>query len=295
MELTDIGVAAAIFAALGLLIGSFLNVVIYRLPVMLNRGWKNDSLHYLEEQKVLSAAEVKKYAQAGAQKGAFNLMVPRSRCGHCGHKISALENIPVISYCVLGGKCAGCKARISVRYPVIELFTALCFGYCGYQWGLTPTGGLWAGFSAVLITLIMIDWDTTLLPDNLTLPLLWAGLLAALLGYTGTPLSDAVTGAIAGYLSLWAVYWAYKLVTGKEGMGHGDFKLLAALGAWLGVGALLPILLASSIIGAIVGIAMKFSSGLREGGYIPYGPFLGGAGLVIAVTGTAWFYRLLVP
>lgn len=295
MQVTDIGVAVALFAVLGLLIGSFLNVVIYRLPVMLNRGWKKDSLTYLEEQKVLSAEEVKKFSAPFAQDGAFNLMVPRSRCGHCGHSISALENIPVISYCVLGGKCAGCKARISVRYPLIELFTALCFGYCGYQWGLTPTGGLWAAFSAVLISLIMIDWDTTLLPDNMTLPLLWAGLLASLLGYTGTTLIDSVTGAMVGYLSLWAVYWAFKLVTGKEGMGYGDFKLLAALGAWLGIGALLPILLASSIIGAIVGIAMKFSNSLREGGYIPYGPFLGGAGLVIAATGTAWFYRFLLP
>ena len=295
MQMSEIAVITALFAVVGLLIGSFLNVVIYRLPVMLNRAWKKDSATYLEEQKLLPEAAAKTITDAITQEGAFNLMVPRSRCGHCGHKISALENIPVISYCVLGGKCAGCKARISVRYPLIELFTALCFAYCGYHWGLTPTAALWAGFSAVLISLIMIDWDTTLLPDNMTLPLLWAGLLASYLGWTSTALPDAVIGAAAGYLSLWSVYWLFKLATGKEGMGFGDFKLLAALGAWLGAGAILPILLASSIIGAFVGIAMKLTNSLREGGYFPYGPFLGGAGLVIAATGTEWFYSLLLP
>lgn len=295
MQVTEIWVIAALFAVVGLLIGSFLNVVIYRLPVMLNRAWKQESMAFLEDQKLLSPEQTQKITAEQKPNAPFNLMVPRSRCGSCGHQLTALENIPVLSYLVLRGKCAHCKKPISFRYPLIEIVTALSFAYCGYQWGLTPTAALWAAFSAALICLIMIDWDTTLLPDGITLPLLWAGLIASLMGWIATPLHSAVAGAAAGYLSLWSVYWVFKLATGKDGMGYGDFKLLAALGAWLGVGAILPILLASSIIGAFVGIAMKLTNSLREGGYFPYGPFLGGAGLVTAATGTQWFYQLLQP
>jgi leader peptidase (prepilin peptidase)/N-methyltransferase len=165
-----------------------------------------------------------------------------------------------------------------LRYPAIELLTAGLFAACAWQWGMTPTAGVWAGFCAVLLALAAIDWDTTLLPDDLTLPLLWAGLCAAALGWSGTPFDQAFWGAVAGYLSLWLVFWAFKLFTGKDGMGYGDFKLFAALGAWFGWQALVPIILMASLVGAVAGIALKLSSGLREGGYVPFGPFLAVAG-----------------
>lgn len=272
--------APALLGALGLLVGSFLNVVIYRLPVMMQRGWKRDSIAYLREQGY-KLEEI-----PAQQEPRFNLMLPRSRCRECGHAISAIENIPLVSYLVLGGKCRSCRTPIGVRYPLVELATALAFAYCGHRWGLSIPGAAWAGFCAVIIALVMIDWDTTLLPDDMTLPLLWAGLLAAWLGYIDTTLNQAVAGAIVGYMSLWSVCALFKLATGKEGMGHGDFKLLAALGAWLGIASILPIVLMSSILGAIIGLGLKFSKGLREGGYMPYGPFLGGAGLVVLFLGT---------
>ena len=216
----------------------------------------------------------------------FNLMTPRSRCPHCGHQVRWYENIPVLSYVLLlRGRCSECKKTISARYPVVELATAVLFFFCVQRWGATPAGLAWCIFCALLVALALIDWDTTLLPDDLTLPLLWAGLLAAALQWTATPLLDAVLGAAAGYVSLWAVYWGFKLATGKEGMGYGDFKLFAALGAWFGWQALVPLILLASVVGAVVGIAMKFSSGLREGGYIPFGPFLAGAGLIGLVFG----------
>jgi len=215
----------------------------------------------------------------------FNLMQPRSRCPHCGHAIAWHENIPVLSYLFLRGRCSACQASISPRYPLVELSTGLLFFCCAWKWGATPTALLWSAFSATLLALALIDWDTTLLPDIMTLPLLWAGLIAAALQWTTVPLSAAFWGAVVGYLSLWLVYWAFKLITGKEGMGFGDFKLFAALGAWFGWQALVPIILMSSVIGAVIGIAMKFSSGLREGGYLPFGPFLAGAGLAVMVFG----------
>ncbi len=184
----------------------------------------------------------------------------------------------------LGGKCSSCKARISPRYPLIELFTGLGFAALAWRFGSEPTTLLWCGFFAALVALAGIDWDTTLLPDLINQPLLWAGLIAALCGYT-TSLADAVQGALLGYLSLWSVYWLFKLVTKKEGMGQGDFKLLAALGAWLGWHMVLPIVLGASAIGAIVGIAMKMSSALREGRYVPFGPFLAGGGLFVLFAG----------
>jgi leader peptidase (prepilin peptidase)/N-methyltransferase len=215
----------------------------------------------------------------------FNLMVPRSKCPKCGHPIAWVENVPVISYTFLRGKCSECKTPISLRYPLIEITTSALFAFCAWRWGLTATGLVWCTFSAGLLSLALIDWDTTLLPDDITLPLLWLGLISASLQWTPVGLNASLWGAVAGYLSLWSVYWAFKIVTGKEGMGYGDFKLFAALGAWFGWQTLIPMILLASVIGAIVGIAMKFTSGLREGGYVPFGPFLAGAGITALVLG----------
>ena len=270
---------ATVFALLGLLIGSFLNVVIYRLPVMLEAQWQAE------------CAELGGKEAAAADR--FNLMVPRSRCQKCGHQIRWYENIPIVSYLFLGGKCSACKAPISLRYPLVELVTGALFFYCAWSWGASPTALLWSGFAASLVALALIDWDTTLLPDDMTLPLLWAGLIAAALQWTSVALSAAVWGVVAGYVSLWLVYWAFKLVTGKEGMGFGDFKLFAALGAWFGWQALVPIILMASVIGAVVGIAMKFTSGLREGGYVPFGPFLAGSGLTAMIFGPGAILRVV--
>lgn len=267
------GTAAFIFGLLGLLIGSFLNVVIYRLPKMLERQWQNECARLREED--LKAEET------------FNLAVPRSRCPSCGHVIQWYENIPVLSYLFLRGKCSACGARISPRYPLVEFAVGLLFFYCARRWGVSPAAFAWAGFGAALLALALIDWDTTLLPDDITLPLMWTGLIASALGWIPTGLATSLWGAIAGYLSLWTVYWVFKLVTGKEGMGYGDFKLFAALGAWFGWPALIPLILIASISGAVVGIAMKLSRSLREGGYIPFGPFLAGAGILAMAMGPA--------
>ncbi len=262
----------ALAALLGLLVGSFLNVVIYRLPKMMERQW------------IAECAELSGEAPPAAEK--FNLMVPRSRCSSCGHLIAWYENIPVLSYIFLKGRCSICGTKFGWRYPVVEAVTGALFFFCVWRWGLGATGLAWCGFSAALLSLALIDWDTTLLPDDITLPLLWAGLLVAVLGWNPAVLpGQAVWGAVAGYLSLWLVYWAFKLVTGKEGMGYGDFKLFAALGAWMGWSALVPMILMASVIGAGVGIAMKFSGGLREGGVVPFGPFLAAAGLTAMVFG----------
>ena len=255
----------------GLLIGSFLNVVIYRLPKMLEREW------------AAGCAELS--GQAPPEQERFNLLVPRSRCQQCGHQIRWYENVPVLSYLALRGKCSACGTAISIRYPMVELVTGLLFAWCVWRWGPNLSGGMWCLFAAMLVAMTLIDWDTTLLPDVLTLPLLWAGLIAADLRWIPVPLSDAVWGAVAGYMSLWLVYWAFKLATGKEGMGFGDFKLFAALGAWFGWQALVPIILMASVIGAVVGIVMKLNSSLREGGQIPFGPFLAMAGVTAMVFG----------
>lgn len=271
---------AALFVV-GLLIGSFLNVVIHRLPLILERQWQQDARDMLELGD-----------QAGDDKP-LSLSQPASRCPSCGHQIRWYENIPLVSWLVLRGKCSGCGSRISWRYPLVELATGLLFAACAWRFGPHPFTLAWCGVVAVLVAASLIDWDTTLLPDDLTLPLLWAGLVVAGLGWTALPLHDALWGAVAGYLSLWSVYWVFKKATGKEGMGYGDFKLLAALGAWLGWKMLLPIILISSIIGAVVGIALKLKSSLREGQYVPFGPFLAGAGLVVLFAGEArvldWF------
>ena len=245
-------------ALFGLCIGSFLNVVIHRMPLMLEREWRAESAELLGVQ--LEPAET------------LSLSRPRSRCPSCGHAITWYENIPVLSYLWLRGRCSECRTRISPRYPLVEMLTGILFGLVGWRFGATPVALLWCGFAAVLVALSGIDWDTTFLPDNLTLPLLWAGLISSAAGWT-IPLSESVWGAVVGYLSLWSVYWLFKLTTGKEGMGFGDFKLLAALGAWLGLKMILPIVLAASIIGAMIGR------------YVPFGPFLAGAGLVVMLAG----------
>ena len=267
----DIWVPVLAAGFFGLLIGSFLNVVIYRLPKMLEREW------------AAGCAELS--GQAPPEQERFNLLVPRSRCQQCGHQIRWYENVPVLSYLALRGKCSACGTAISIRYPMVELVTGLLFAWCVWRWGPSLSGGMWCLFAAMLVAMTLIDWDTTLLPDVLTLPLLWAGLIAANLHWIPVPLSDAVWGAVGGYMSLWLVYWAFKLATGKEGMGFGDFKLFAALGAWFGWQALVPIILMSSVIGAAVGIVMKLRSSLREGGQIPFGPFLAMAGITAMVFG----------
>ena len=272
----------------GLVFGSFLNVVIYRLPKMMERQWAKECAEYARS----SAGTGTGTDESEAPVEPFNLMLPRSRCPACGHNIRWFENIPVVSYLFLRGKCSACQSPYGLRYPLVELVAGALFFGCFWRWGLSPTAVVWCGFSAVLLTLAMIDWDTTLLPDDLTLPLLWSGLIAAALQLNApVSLATSLWGVVAGYLSLWLVYWAFKLVTGKEGMGYGDFKLFAALGAWFGWQALVPIILMASVIGALVGIAMKFTTGLREGGYVPFGPFLAGAGFTAMVFGPQTILR----
>lgn len=261
---------AMLAGVFGLLIGSFLNVVIHRIPKMMQRESDNYVAH--ESGKPLPHTE------------RFNLMLPRSACPQCGHQITALENIPVISYLALRGKCSGCKTPISVRYPIIELLTGSLSAFLIWHFGSGPAGLATLLFAYLLIAMTFIDADTQLLPDDLTLPLLWAGLLINLQA-TFVPLSDAVIGAAAGYLSLWSIYWLFKLVTGKEGMGYGDFKLLAALGAWLGWSMLPIILLLSSVVGAIVGICLIVFSKRGRDNPIPFGPYLAAAGMIALLYG----------
>jgi leader peptidase (prepilin peptidase)/N-methyltransferase len=257
--------AVVLLALLGLLVGSFLNVVIFRLPKMMERQWAADSAQ---------AA-----GQAAPPVEPFNLAVPRSTCPHCAAGIAWYDNIPLLSYGLLRGRCRHCQASIGLRYPLVELGTALLFAFCGWRWGLGAAAMAWCAWMAGMLSLALIDWDSTLLPDVIVLPLLWLGLIGANLQWTGINLEQALWGAVAGYLSLWSVYWVFKIVTGKEGMGYGDFKLLACLGAWLGWQALVPIILMSSVMGAVVGMVLKLQQGLREGGVLPFGPFLVGAGL----------------
>jgi leader peptidase (prepilin peptidase) / N-methyltransferase len=281
---------AALVGLLGLLIGSFLNVVIHRLPKMLEAQWAAECA----DLNATHDSSIAEPAKPAPEPEKFNLLVPRSRCPQCAREIRWYENIPVVSYAALRGKCAGCKAPISLRYPAVELVTGALFFFCAARFGWSMTTLAWCAFCATIVALACIDWDTTLLPDDMTLPLVWLGLIVAALRWNpAVTLPDALWGAVAGYMSLWAVYWVFKLVTGKEGMGYGDFKLFAALGAWFGWQALVPIILMSSVIGAIVGIAMKFSSGLREGGYIPFGPFLAGAGLTALVFGPQSILRVI--
>jgi leader peptidase (prepilin peptidase) / N-methyltransferase len=257
-------IAATVFGAL---IGSFLNVIVYRLPIMMENQWRAEYEELTSENNV-------PILEHSPEKPKFNLAIPRSRCQKCQHQIHWYENIPVISFLFLKGCCSNCKSKISIRYPAVEIFTAGMFFYCIYSWGFNFQGVIWCLFSSALIVLALIDWDTTLLPDDITLPLVWLGIICSLLGFNNLSLASSVSGAIIGYMSLWTIYWIFKIITKKEGMGYGDFKLFAALGAWFGANALLPIILVSSIIGAIIGIGMKIKKNLRPGGYIPFGPFL---------------------
>ena len=255
---------------LGLMVGSFLNVVIHRLPIMMERDW------------AAQCAEFK--GEAVPVLEPLSLARPRSRCPHCGHPITALENIPVISWLVLRGRCKGCAAPISLRYPLIEALTGLLFGLAAWHFGFTAAGLGALVLIAALFALTVIDFDTQLLPDDITLPLLWIGLaLNAFNVYTD--LKSAVIGAMAGYLSLWSVYWLFKLFTGKEGMGYGDFKLLAALGAWLGWQMLPLTILLSSFVGALVGISMIVFARHGRNVPIPFGPYLAAAGVIALVWG----------
>ena len=262
--------AALAAAVLGLLVGSFLNVVIYRVPKMMQR--ESDNYVANELGKELPYTD------------RFNLMVPRSCCPHCGHQITALENIPVLSYLALRGKCSACKAPISARYPAIETVAAVLTGLLAYHVGTGWLGLATFVFGWILLALTMIDFDTQLLPDDLTYPLLWLGLLVNLDGGF-VPLREAVIGAAAGYLILWSIYWLFKLATGKEGMGYGDFKLLAALGAWLGWTMLPTIVLLSSVVGAVVGIALIVFAKHGRGKPIPFGPYLAAAGVIAMLFG----------
>ena len=263
--------AAAIAAGIfGLLIGSFLNVVIHRLPIMMQR--ESDNYVASELGKELPHTE------------RYSLVVPRSACPHCQHQITALENIPVLSYLVLRGKCSNCKAPISPRYPIIEALTGLLSAVLVWHFGSGWMGLATLFFLYCLVAMTFIDADTQLLPDDLTFPLLWAGLLINING-TFVPLQDAVIGAAAGYLALWSIYWLFKLATGKEGMGYGDFKLLAALGAWLGWTMLPTIILLSSVVGAVVGICLMVFAKRGRNNPIPFGPYLAAAGLIALLYG----------
>ncbi|MDX9741193.1 MAG: A24 family peptidase [Gammaproteobacteria bacterium] len=262
--LDPLALAAAI-ALFGLLIGSFLNVVIHRLPIMMERDWRAQCAEFAGSEP--PAAEP------------LSLIAPRSRCPHCGRQIRALENIPLLSYLLLRGHCPGCGKGISVRYPLVEALTGVLFGFIGWRYGLSVAGAGALLFAAAMIALTFIDVDTQLLPDDITLPLLWAGLLINLDGTFAT-LPNAVAGAAAGYLVLWSVYWLFKLATGKEGMGYGDFKLLAAIGAWLGWQLLPMVILLSSFVGAIVGIALIVVARHGRNVPLPFGPYLAAAGLI---------------
>lgn len=264
---------------LGLLVGSFLNVVIHRLPKMMERDWQEQCADF-----IASNGDVAAVPSQNAKKEPFNLMVPRSRCPHCGHQIKSWENIPVFSYLFLRGKCSACKAKISVRYPIIELVTGLLSFAIAYYIGINWDGLAALVFTWSLIALTMIDFDTYLLPDDITLPLLWLGLIVNSFG-AFTDLPSALWGAIAGYVSLWSVYKLFKLITGKEGMGYGDFKLLAALGAWMGWQMLPQIILLSSLVGAVIGISLIVIRGRDRNIPIPFGPYLAIAGWIAFVWG----------
>ena len=258
---------------LGLLIGSFLNVVIVRLPIMLERDWKSECQQFLD----LKDSE-------DPTKSKFNLVTPRSQCPSCKHVINSSENIPVLSYLFQKGKCRHCGISISIQYPLVELFTATVTGYIAYKFGYGWQTGMAMLLAWGLIVLSMIDFKTTLLPDNITLPLLWLGIVANYHDLFCT-LEESVLGAIFGYLSLWLVFHVFKIITGKEGMGYGDFKLLALLGAWLGWQYLLAIILISSVVGSVIGITLILTKVLRRDIPTPFGPYLALGGIICLLWG----------
>lgn len=255
---------------LGLMVGSFLNVVIHRLPRMMEREWR-EQCSTLDGEGAPPAAP-------------YNLATPRSACPSCGHMISAWENIPVISWLILRGRCAHCKTPISPRYPIVEALTGIISGYVAWRFGFGPAALAALLFTWALIALTFVDFDTQLLPDSITQPLIWLGLLLNLNGFF-TDLDSALVGAVAGYLSLWSVYWLFKLATKKEGMGYGDFKLLAAIGAWMGWQMLPLVVLLSSLVGAVVGISLILFAGHGRQIPIPFGPYLAGGGLIALLWG----------
>jgi leader peptidase (prepilin peptidase) / N-methyltransferase len=265
-------------AVVGLTVGSFLNVVIHRLPKMMDTEWRNQ------------CAELR--GEVIAEGGRYNLWAPRSQCPSCGTQLRAIDNVPVVSWLLLGGKCAHCATKISIRYPIVEALTAVLSALVAWHFGWGLAGVVAIVFTWTLIALTFIDADTTLLPDSMTLPLLWLGLLVNVQG-TFVPLQDAVIGAAAGYLILWTIYWLFKLATGKEGMGYGDFKLLAALGAWMGWKMLLPIILLSSVVGAIVGVVLIMLARRGREIPIPFGPYLAAAGFIAMLYGNDLAHRIL--
>jgi leader peptidase (prepilin peptidase) / N-methyltransferase len=259
--------------AFGLCIGSFLNVVIHRLPKMMERQWRAECAELHD-------------SPASPDEPRYNLVVPRSACPSCGHKITAVENVPVLSYIFLGGKCSSCKASISMRYPAVEVLCGALSGYTAWRFGWTLAGIGALLFVWAMIALAFVDLDTFYLPDDITLPLVWAGLLFSL-GAAHTDITSAVIGTACGYLSLWSVFWLYKFATGKEGMGYGDFKLLAAIGAWVGWQMLPLVILLSSLVGAVVGICMMVIARRGSETPIPFGPYLAAAGVIALFHGQA--------
>jgi leader peptidase (prepilin peptidase)/N-methyltransferase len=252
----------ALIFGLGLVVGSFVNVLIHRLPRM-----------------------VMAEHATGSDMPRYDLCMPASHCPHCQTPLKLRHNIPVLSYVWLKGRCGFCEHRIGLQYPLIEFVTALLWLACTWHWGLSAAGLCWASFATVLLALSVIDWQTTLLPDDLTQTLVWGGLLASSLGLLTLPVSQSVFGAVIGYASLWSIATAFERVTGKQGMGAGDFKLLAGLGAWLGPLALLPVVMAASVGGACVGLFLKFTNQLSDDGYVPFGPFLAVAGITVSAIG----------
>ncbi|MGK0500795.1 MAG: leader peptidase (prepilin peptidase)/N-methyltransferase [Oceanicoccus sp.] len=267
----------AIAVVLGLIVGSFLNVVIYRLPLMMEREWKQECRLILELDDNGDSVD-------SNDTSTFNLSHPNSHCPHCQHPVKPWQNIPLLSYLVLKGQCGHCSAPISIRYPIIEVASGILSGIIAWHFGASVETLLALAFTWCLISLTMIDADHKLLPDQITLPLLWAGLVINSFGLF-VPLQEAFWGAVAGYLSLWSVFWLFKLLTGKEGMGYGDFKLLAALGAWMGWKYLLIIILLSSLVGAVIGTIMLVMNNKGRNTTIPFGPYLAAAGWIALIWG----------
>ena len=266
----------------GLMVGSFLNVVIYRLPRTMQRDWNEQAALMLEEVALNDCAQ--KIREKNDVPARYGLIVPRSACPHCGHRIRAYQNVPVISYLLLHGKCAECKNKIGVRYPIIEAVSGLFTGFIAWHFGFGLAAFAAMVFAWSMIALSVIDIDTQLLPDSITLPLLWIGLLINIKGVFA-PLDTAIIGTVAGYISLWSVYWLFKFATGKEGMGFGDFKLLAAIGAWLGWKFLPQVILLSSLVGAVVGVALIALRRNNRSTPLPFGPYLAAAGIIAMIWG----------
>ena len=276
MLLDQILILISVFI-LGITVGSFLNVVIYRLPVMLYSSWEAECKEFLTERKGIAFEKTENNSR-------FNLAVPRSTCPHCKYTIPAHHNIPILSYLFLKGACGNCKAPISIRYPIVEFISGILAVCIIHFFSLTPAGYLAVIFAWSLLVLTLIDIDHQLLPDNITLPLMWLGIIANVLN-TFTDLQSSIIGAAAGYLSLWSVYWLFKLLTGKEGMGFGDFKLLAALGAWFGWQYLPLIIVLSSMVGAVIGIGSIIVTKKDKNKPIPFGPYLALAGFITLLWG----------